>query len=120
MMKIESTKRAFPMFRQNRSACAMKILLAAGLIAYLFTSGRLDVGAIFTSYKRPGSLALGALCCTLAIVTPIFRWSILTFVQKLPLGSVDAFRLTMIGYFFQHVYPWRKRRRRNTCGLFCS
>ena len=41
----------------------------------------------------------------MALVTPIFRWWILARVQKLPLGGFDAFRLTMIGYFFNLFIP---------------
>ena len=89
----------------NRLVLALKILIATGLIIFLFASGRLDFAVILKSYRYPVYLFLGGLCCTLALVTPILRWWILSRVQKLPLGSFDAFRLTMIGYFFNIFIP---------------
>jgi hypothetical protein len=89
----------------HRLILAVKIVIATGLILFLFTSGRLNFALIIDSYKYPIYLFSGALCCTLAMVTPIFRWWILTRVQKLPLGAFDALRLTMIGYFFNMFIP---------------
>ena len=89
----------------NRLVLALKILIATGLIIFLFASERLNFAVILNAYKYPYYLFSGALCCTLAMVTPIFRWWILARVQKLPLGTFDALRLTMIGYFFNMFIP---------------
>ncbi len=89
----------------DRLLLVLKILIAAGLIIFLFTSGRLDFAVILNSYEYPIYLFSGVLCYTLALVTPIFRWWILARVQRLPLGAFDALRLTMIGYFFNLFVP---------------
>ena len=89
----------------NRFIFFLKVLLGAGLILLLFLSGRLDFSGVINAYKYPVFLVAGALCCTFAIITPIFRWWILALIQKLPLGAFDALRLTMIGYFFNIFIP---------------
>ena len=75
------------------------------LLIFLINSGRLDFGLIFKAYKNPAPLFLGIFFCFLALLTPIFRWLILSRLQKLPLGGLDALRLTMIGYFFNLFIP---------------
>lgn len=90
---------------RRRIILSAKILLVGLLLIFLFNSGRIDFNLIFKAYKNPGSLLLGIICCFLALLTPIFRWLILTRLQKLPLGVHDAFRLTMIGYFFNLFIP---------------
>ena len=105
MIKIKIVKLKVPQVWRNRSVLTLKILIATGVIIFLFASGRLNFAVIFNANKYPYYLFSGALCCTLAIVTPIFRWWILTRVQKLPLGAFDALRLTMIGYFFNMFIP---------------
>lgn len=105
IMKLDSIQRKIPRERSDRVVLVLKILIATGLIIFLFTSGRLDPVVIMGAYKHPYYLFSGALCCTLAMLTPIFRWWILTRIQKLPLGAFDALRLTMIGYFFNIFIP---------------
>jgi uncharacterized protein (TIRG00374 family) len=83
----------------------LKIFLGAGLLVILLSYGRIDLVLILMSYKHPVPLILGGLFCSLAIVTPIFRWWVLARIQKLPLGAFDALRLTMIGYFFNIFVP---------------
>ena len=89
----------------DRLLLILKILISTGLIVFLYNSGHLDIRDILDSYKNTGFLYAGVLCCTLALVTPIFRWWLLIRVQKLPLRGFDALRLTMIGYFFNIFIP---------------
>lgn len=89
----------------NRLGFGLKVLIATGLITFLFTSGRIDFAVLLRSYKYPAYLLSGILCCTLALITPIYRWWILSRVQKLPLNHFDALRLTMTGYFFNLFIP---------------
>jgi uncharacterized protein (TIRG00374 family) len=105
MMKIKDVKLKVPQAWWNRLVFSVKILIATGLIIFLFASGRLNFAEILSSSKHPLYLFSGALCCTLVLATTIFRWWILTRVQKLPLEAYDAFRLTMIGYFFNLFIP---------------
>lgn len=104
-MKTKSMQIRVLKVSSDRLVLALKILIATGLIIFLFSSGRLDFAVILSSYKYPVYLFSGVLCCTLAMVAPVFRWRILTCVQKLPLGAFDALRLTMIGYFFNLFIP---------------
>jgi len=89
----------------NRFIFALKILIATGLITSLFIFGKLNFAVILYSYKYPVYLFSGVLCCFLAMITPIFRWWILSRMQKLPMGAFAALRLTMIGYFFNLFIP---------------
>ncbi|MEA1867473.1 MAG: lysylphosphatidylglycerol synthase transmembrane domain-containing protein [Thermodesulfobacteriota bacterium] len=105
MTKTKGPRSRIPQIWLDRLVLALKILIATGLILFLFMTGRLNFASILDSYKYPKYLFAGALCCTLAMVTPIFRWWILVRIQKLPLGMFDALRLTMIGYFFNMFIP---------------
>ena len=102
---IKSIKRKLPEVWRKRLVFALKVLIATGLVIFLFTSGRIKFAVLVNSYKYPVYLLSGILCCTLALITPIYRWWILSRVQKLPLKAFDAFRLTMTGYFFNLFIP---------------
>lgn len=83
----------------------LKILMGAGLVTFLFITGRIDFGALVNSYKYPVYVLSGILWCTLAVAVAIYRWWILAQLQKLPLKGFDALRLTMTGYFFSLFIP---------------
>jgi hypothetical protein len=95
MIKIKGIRSRISRVWWDHLILAVKVVIASGLILFLFTSGRLNFALILDSYKYPIYLFSGSLCCTLAMVTPIFRWWILAHIQKLPLGAFDALRLTM-------------------------
>ncbi|MBM4310889.1 MAG: flippase-like domain-containing protein [Deltaproteobacteria bacterium] len=84
---------------------ALKITIAAGLIFFLFSTGKIDIGQILHSYTNPGALLAGVLCCTIACAIPIVRWWILARIQQLNVSLFDALRLTMISYFFSIFAP---------------
>ena len=105
MTKTKGIRSRIPQAWLDRLILVVKVVIATGLIIFLFASGRLNFAVILNAYKYPYYLFSGALCCTLAMATPIFRWWILVRVQKLPLGAFDALRLTMIGYFFNIFIP---------------
>jgi len=104
-MKENTYKRRIASRKRNRIVLTIKIVVAIGVIAFLFTSRRLDVTAILNSYKYSDSLLLGVLFCILAMIIPMFRWWILTRMQRLPLGAFDTIRLNMIGDFFNIFIP---------------
>jgi hypothetical protein len=89
----------------NRLTTILKFLVGSGLIVFLFASGKLNLADILSSYRNPSPLIAGILCCTAAFILPIFRWWILTRIQMLPGSGFEAFRLTMIGYFFNTFIP---------------
>ena len=105
IMKIKRMLTRVKQASWNRSIFVLKILIAIGLITFLFISGKLNFAVILNSYKYPVYLFSGVLCCSLSLITPIFRWWILSRVQKLPMGAFAALRLTMIGYFFNQLIP---------------
>jgi len=90
---------------QKKILLFIKTLFAAGLIFFLMRSDRLDFLVITNATHFPNYLFLGILCCTFALVMPIFRWWVLSRVQQLSLGILDALRLTMIGTFFNLFIP---------------
>jgi len=90
---------------QHRLITALKFLAGSGLIIFLFVSGNLNFADILSSYRNPPALIAGILCCTAAFIIPIFRWWILARIQMLPVSGFEAFRLTMIGYFFNTFIP---------------
>ena len=89
----------------NRLITALKLLAGSGLIIFLFASGRLNLADILSSYHNSAALVAGILCCTAAFILPIFRWWILARIQMLPVGGLEALRLTMIGNFFNTFIP---------------
>jgi len=91
--------------RSKHPFTILKLLFAFALIAFLFSTGRLNFRVLLGAYYNVTYLLFGALCCLLAIVATIIRWWVLVHIQKLALGAFDALRLTMIGYFFNIFIP---------------
>lgn len=89
----------------NRLIPALKFLIGSALIIFLFVSGQLNLADVLSSYRNLPALIAGVVCCTLAFIIPIFRWWIIARIQKLPVSGFEAFRLTMIGYFFNTFIP---------------
>jgi uncharacterized membrane protein YbhN (UPF0104 family) len=81
-----------------------RIAVAAGLIAVLWASGRLDLGRLL-HLPRPGSLIPLTLAVTASLLLPVWRWWLLLRIQgiKEPLGRV--WWLTWAGYFGALVLP---------------
>jgi uncharacterized membrane protein YbhN (UPF0104 family) len=81
-----------------------KLVLAAGLLAWLVLSGRLQLGRL-AAVPLGGELAALAALVAGALLLPVLRWWWLLRIQGLrePLGSV--LRLTWAGYFAALVLP---------------
>ncbi|MBW2737466.1 MAG: hypothetical protein JRE64_01180 [Deltaproteobacteria bacterium] len=73
MTKTKGIRSRIPQIWLDRLIPAVKVVIATGLILFLFTSARLNFALIIDSYKYPAYLFSGALCCTLALLTLIFR-----------------------------------------------
>lgn len=61
MIKTKGIRSKIPQVWLNRLILAVKVVIASGLILFLFTSGRLNFALIIDSYKYPIYLFSGAL-----------------------------------------------------------
>ncbi|MBM4019032.1 MAG: flippase-like domain-containing protein, partial [Planctomycetes bacterium] len=77
---------------------AAKLAVAAGLLAWLVASGRLDFAQLRNA-KNFGLLALAAVTLLASMVLPVWRWKWLLEVQQLTVGWMAAVRMTWLGYF---------------------
>jgi uncharacterized membrane protein YbhN (UPF0104 family) len=84
-------------WRKRLVFCA-KLAVAAGLLAWLVASGRLDFSQLrdirHTGYLLPAAGALLA-----SMVLPVWRWIWLLEVQQLTVAWPAALRMTWLGYF---------------------
>jgi len=89
---------------RRRVWAAAKAAAAAGLIAYLLHSGRLDLSAL--SHVRPGretAVLLGLVL--IALLLPCVRWQWLLRYQGVEIRFLSAVQMTWVGYFFGLFLP---------------
>jgi uncharacterized protein (TIRG00374 family) len=82
----------------------LKIGLAAGLLYYLFSSGRINVESLKTLLTLP-VLVFGLLTVGVVLYFASERWRLLLKQQGLPCTRGQAYRLTLIGQFFNFFVP---------------
>jgi len=83
----------------------LKITLAAALIAWMVSSGRLNPGQVAGAARRwPELLGIGGIFY-LQIVILAGRWKLLLQAQQVRLSFTQAISLTMIGLLFNLVMP---------------
>jgi len=84
---------------------AAKISLAAALLIWMISSGKLDLSRLAgTTTHWPQLLAIVTIYYV-EIYVMAWRWNLLLGTQGLELGSQQAFSLTMIGCLFNVVIP---------------
>lgn len=81
-----------------------KILIAAGLLYWLFSSGKLDFSLIIKSLNYPLSWVVGLSCVILNIIIGAYRWKILVHTIH-DITFFKSLRLTWIGLLFNSVLP---------------
>ncbi len=81
-----------------------KALVAAGLLAWLIKSGRLDFGVLFSTPLSPFH-GLGLLVLFVAMVLQAWRWWWLLTVQRIDLSFPRTLGLVWIGRFLALVLP---------------
>ena len=81
-----------------------KALVAAGLLAWLIKSGRLDFGVLFSTPLSPFH-GLGILVLFVAMVLQAWRWWWLLTVQRIDLSFPRTLGLVWIGRFLAMVLP---------------
>jgi glycosyltransferase 2 family protein len=86
------------------SLSLLKLLLAAGLITWLVSSGKVDFLAL-KELLEPKWIAIGLSIVCLNWFFAALRWKILLKTQGINLSYFEVMRLTMIGGFFNFVIP---------------
>ena len=85
-------------FWREQALFLVKLIIAGAVIAWLFTSGRLDF-SLLSHIRHAQHLACGAIMLLLSMLLPVWRWQWLMHVQELRVGFPMAMRLTWLGYF---------------------
>lgn len=97
MPTAESPVPAASPWRRRLLFCA-KLAVAAGLLAWLVASGRLDFSHL-RNIHHTGYLLAAAGALLASMVLPVWRWLWLLEVQQLTVGWMAALRMTWLGYF---------------------
>lgn len=85
---------------------AIKLLVAAGLLYWLVTSGKLDFKLLFDLAGHPVAVTLAIIFSVLNFVLISYRWeSILRARSQVRLPILGLLRITWIGQFFSSVLP---------------
>ena len=90
--------------RRRLFLSAAKILLAIGLLAFLFGSGRVDL-RLLLAIDRPGDVILAQALWFIAFLVTVVRWHLLLRSLDVPHRAIDALRLCGLGMFFSQVIP---------------
>ena len=88
----------------NRAVSVGKVLVAGGLLVWLFTSDRLDFSA-FRNIRHWEYLGLAATSLLLNMTLLVWRWLWLLRIQQLQVGWLAALRMTWFGYFATVFLP---------------
>jgi len=81
-----------------------KLLVAAGLLTWLFSSGRLDFSSLLKIHHWEYIWLAGGMLL-LSMVLPVWRWHWLLQMQQLRMGWLTALRMTWLGYFATVFLP---------------
>jgi len=79
--------------------------LAAGLIAFMIANGTVDFARLRDAATRPDLLCLCWLCIGLQPVVGALRWRALLTGQSISLRFSEAWRLALVGIFFNQFLP---------------
>lgn len=93
-----------PSSLRNLIVQTLKVALAAGLLYYLFASGRVNLEALKSLFTLPLLMA-GLATVGVVLYFASERWRMLLRQQGLPCTRGQAYRLTLIGTFFNFFVP---------------
>ncbi len=82
----------------------LKLVIAVGLMTWLFNNGMLDVTFLFETITVKGGV-ICAFFVFLQLVLNNWRWKILLDSKGIILSFKEVFRLTLIGQFFNFAVP---------------
>jgi glycosyltransferase 2 family protein len=84
----------------------IKILIAAALIYWLISSGKLDFKLLMQLRDHPWAVLLAIILCVINFVLISYRWeTILRARSQVTLPIIGLVRITWIGQFFSSVLP---------------
>lgn len=82
----------------------LKIAFAIGIIAWLITSGSINL-SVFKLFLSPEKLIPSLLGVIFGILVVTERWRLLLHVQQIKLNFYNCFQLNLVGQFFNYVVP---------------
>lgn len=89
---------------KNKLIQSFKILFAVGLIYWLWNSGKLNFSSL-KYFLAPQWAFLGLSLIGINLFIGSERWRLLLKTQNRPTTSLSAFKLSMIGMFFNYAMP---------------
>ncbi len=84
---------------------ALKVFVAAALVAFMLHGGALDLGALRVLVDRPELIVASLLVIALAITLAAVRWRLLLRVAGVDVSFPRALQLQLVGQFFNIVIP---------------
>jgi uncharacterized protein (TIRG00374 family) len=90
--------------RKHYLSQAIKILVAVGLVYWLWSSGKLDFSSL-KYFLAPQWAFLGLALIGINLYFCSERWRILLQMQNRPTSRSSAFNLSLIGLFFNYAMP---------------
>lgn len=79
----------------------LKLAVGAGVITYVIWSRRVDFGELGEAFRRDIGLIVAAFAVLLAVpLVGLIRWLVIVRLHGIRLGVYEAFRIHMIGVFF--------------------
>jgi len=89
----------------SKAAPFLKVVFGVGIVAWMASSGRLNLAQVARSLSRwPIMLAMAGLAYSQVAIT-VWRWRLLLEAQEIRLSYRRAWGLTMIGMLFNVVIP---------------
>jgi len=89
---------------RRRALFTVKLSVAAGLLAWLFASGRLNFSALWAA-RYPHLFLLAGLVLLVSLLALVWRWKWLLEVQQLSMPTLKALRFTWLGLFANLYLP---------------
>lgn len=83
----------------------VKGVVVVGLLAWLISSGYLDLAAVQSAFGNLAWLAAGVASVGGITTVAVLRWRALLAAQRIAIGFAPATRLSLIGSFFSTVTP---------------
>ena len=91
--------------RRSRWLSWVKVLVAVGLLAFVFLSGKIDLGEVRQSLSRWPYLLAAVLGIAVVFAFGILRWWLLLRSQGIKITFRETVAVSFIGYFWNMVMP---------------
>ncbi|MBI5814883.1 MAG: flippase-like domain-containing protein [Nitrospinae bacterium] len=84
---------------------AARLLIIAAIFWFLYSSGRLNLASIGEAATHPGAIVSATALLLIGMLISVERWRLLIKAQDIHVGLWPALNLTLIGAFFNIVFP---------------